>query len=198
MILSESENKIGKSNLSKSKNSFAFLLKKQIFKYPEIHKDYGDKMAVNEKYENVIKIKDEIVIPFSRNLDVVFYKGPEPSHELLEKIRKVNPSVSGIWKNAVFYKDLEPYELLLKQQRDTTKRDTTKFVMAISAETPPEVIITTIVNAVKNNPDASYFVAISYDSDRQVEKGYIITGIMERLGLKENEVLENLKRQTNG
>jgi len=152
-------------------------------------------MAVNE---NVIKtIKDEIVIPFSRNLDVVFYKGPEPSPGLLETIRKANPSVSRIWENAVFYKDLEPSELLFKQQRDTTKRDTTKFVMAMSAEiSPSEAIITAIVNAVKNNPDKSYLAVISCNS--QVEKGYIISGIMERLGLKENEVLENIKRQTNG
>ena len=152
-------------------------------------------MAVNE---NVIKtIKDEIVIPFSRNLDVVFYKGPEPSPGLLETIRKANPSVSRILENAIFYKDLEPSELLLKQQRDTTKRDTTKFVMTMSAEiSPPEAIITAIVNAVKNNPNKSYLAVISCNS--QVEKGYIISGIMKRLGLKENEVLENIKRQTNG
>jgi hypothetical protein len=68
--------------------------------------------------------------------------------------------------------------------------------MAMSAEISlSEAIITTIVNAVKNNPNKSYLAVISCNS--QVEKGYIISGIMERLGLKESEVLENIKRQTN-
>ena len=138
-------------------------------------------MAVNEKY-NADKedVPDGKFIQISENLVVVFYQGPEPSHELLNEIREVNPSVSGIRKNAIYYKGPESYELL-KQQRDTTKRDTTKFVMPMSTEMScPEDIITTIVNAVKNNPDISYLVAISYNS--QVEKEIIIRGIRERLG----------------
>jgi len=127
-----------------------------------------------------VDIKDGKFIQISE-LDVVFYKGPEPSPELLNDIRKANPSISRIWKNTISYKEPEPYELL-KQQRDTTKRDTTKLVMAMSTEKSfPENIITTIVNAAKNNSDISCLLAISYNS--QDEKEIIIRGIMERLGI---------------
>jgi len=154
---------------------------------------FGDKMETKEKVNNADIEEDGKFIQILENLDVVFYTGPKPSPELLNDIRKANPSVSRIWENAIFYKEPESYELL-KQQRDTTKRDTTKFVMAMSTEmSSPENIITTIVNAVKNNSDISYLVAISYNS--QVEKEIIIRGIRERLGLKENEVPENSEEE---
>ena len=151
-------------------------------------------MVGMEKYKNV-DIEDGKFIQILENLDVVFYKGQEPSPKLLERIREVNPSVSSISKNTISYKEREPYELL-KQQRDTTKRDTTKFVMVASTEmSPPLDIIISIVNAAKNNPDMQYLAAISYNT--QGEKEIIIRGISERLA-KEIERFETLKRQTNG
>ena len=92
-----------------------------------------------------------------------------------------------------YYK--EPQESFFEIRRQLSGISMIVLGMDTKVNTPEE-IVTTIVGAVKKNPDIQYFVTILYnDTD---EKKKIISGIMERLGLKENEVLENIKRQTNG
>jgi len=60
----------------------------------------------------------------------------------------------------------------------------------------PDEIVKEIVDAVKKNPDIFYLVAIVYYTKN--EKEYIMSSIIKGLGLDENEVFKNLKRQTNG
>jgi len=112
------------------------------------------------------------------NVRVVFFKGIEPSPELLNEIKKVNPSVSGILGNAIFYD--------FGQQRGTL---VTSLRTNISSS--PAEIARTIADAVKNNSSTPRLIVISYESSD--EKKSVINRMRE-LGLKEDEVLENLKR----
>jgi len=94
----------------------------------------------------------------------------------------------------IFYyeKPQQSFNIFLEYLRGVSKivlgRDT--------KENSPEEIVRGIVDAVKKNPDIFYLAAIVYNTEN--EKKYIMNSIIKGLGLNENEVFKNPKRQTNG
>jgi hypothetical protein len=94
----------------------------------------------------------------------------------------------------IFYyeKPQQSFNIFLEYLRGISKivlgRDT--------KENSPDEIVREIVDAVKKNPDIFYLAAIVYNTEN--EKKYIMSSIIKGLGLNENEVFKNLKRQTNG
>ena len=76
-------------------------------------------------------------------------------------------------------------------------RGISKIVLGRSTkENSPDEIVREVVDVVKKYPDIFYLYAIVYYTKN--EKNYIMSSIIEGLGLNENEVFKNLKRQTNG
>jgi len=126
-------------------------------------------MGVNEKNKNVEKDGEPIQI--SKKLTVAFYN-KEPKKESY-------------------------YGHVHKQIESAVESGNSTLILGMNTKVnSPEEIAKTIADAVKNNPldIKSFFIAIVYNES---EKETIIRGIINGLGLKENEVFKDLKRQTN-
>jgi len=129
-------------------------------------------MAVNEKYENV-DIKNGEPIHISEKLTVVFYY-KEPQKESY-------------------------YGYVGKQIESAEESGNSTLILGMNTKVnTPKKIAEWIVDAVKYNPLdlKSFFITIVYNG--KGEKENIISDIIKGLGLKENEVFKNLRRQTNG
>ena len=125
-------------------------------------------MVGNEKYKNVDR-KDGEPIQISEKLTVAFYN-KEPKKESY-------------------------YEYVSKQIESAVESGNSTLILGMNTKVnTPKEIAEMIVGMVKNNPLdlKSFFVTIVYNGED--EKKNIISDIIKGLGLKENEVLENLKR----
>jgi DNA polymerase III delta prime subunit len=135
-------------------------------------------MNVNEKYKNV---EDGEPIQISEKLTVVFYNA----------VAFYNNKESRKEYYGYVNKQIESGNRTLFLRMHTNKVNIPKEIAETIIVNIPKEIAETIVEIVKNNPlNLSFFITIVYNSED--EKKNIISDI--RLGLKENEVLENLKR----